>query len=68
MPRRNDFTNSIRLENVSFTYHENKVLNNVSFTIPKGDSVALVGSSGGGKSTLMDLIPRFIEPCQEYFD
>ncbi len=55
------FTNGIRFENVSFTYHEKNVLNHISFAIQKGQSVALVGPSGGGKSTLMDLIPRFLE-------
>jgi subfamily B ATP-binding cassette protein MsbA len=57
-----DFTDSIRFENVTFAYNEKKVLNNVTVTIPKGKTVALVGPSGGGKSTMMDLIPRFIEP------
>ncbi len=55
------FNNGIRFENVSFTYHEKNVLNHISFAIQKGQSVALVGPSGGGKSTLMDLIPRFLE-------
>lgn len=53
----------IRLENVSFSYGERRVLKNVSLTIPKGKTIALVGPSGGGKSTLMDLLPRFIEPA-----
>ncbi len=57
-----NFDNEIRFENVSFSYQEKNVLSNVSFTIPKGHSVALVGPSGGGKSTLMDLIPRFLQP------
>jgi subfamily B ATP-binding cassette protein MsbA len=39
------------------------VLSDVSFTARRGDVVALVGASGGGKSTLVDLIPRFIEPA-----
>ncbi len=56
------FNNDISFKNVFFTYQEKNVLHNVSFTIPKGHSVALVGPSGGGKSTLMDLIPRFIQP------
>jgi subfamily B ATP-binding cassette protein MsbA len=56
------FKDAIRFENVCFTYHEKNVLHNVSLTIPKGNSVALVGPSGGGKSTLMDLIPRFLQP------
>ena len=57
-----DFNDSIRLENVSFSYPSRTVLHHINLTIPKGKTVALVGPSGGGKSTLMDLIPRFIEP------
>ncbi len=57
-----DFKHSIVLKNVSFAYGDRAVLNQVSIEINKGKSVALVGPSGGGKSTLMDLIPRFIEP------
>ncbi|WP_159473986.1 ABC transporter ATP-binding protein [Dyadobacter sp. 3J3] len=55
------FNEAIRLENLSFTYSERTVLKNINLTIPKGKTIALVGPSGGGKSTLMDLIPRFIE-------
>ncbi len=58
------FSESIRLENVSFAYNEKTVLKEVSLTIPKGKNIALVGPSGGGKSTLMDLLPRFIEPIK----
>jgi subfamily B ATP-binding cassette protein MsbA len=58
----NSFNDSIKLENVTFAYNEKNVLNNINVTIPKGKAVALVGPSGGGKSTLMDLIPHFIEP------
>jgi len=71
-----DFTKNVRFENVSFAYknkvelNENGVdtepdkyvLKNLNLEIPKGKTVALVGPSGGGKSTLMDLLPRFIEP------
>lgn len=57
-----DFNDSIHLENVSFSYPSRTVLHHVNLVIPKGKTVALVGPSGGGKSTLMDLIPRFIEP------
>jgi subfamily B ATP-binding cassette protein MsbA len=56
------FKESIEFKNVSFAYHEKIVLSDVNFLVPKGKTVALVGPSGGGKSTLMDLIPRFIEP------
>ena len=58
------FSDSIRLENVSFAYNEKEVLKEVSLTIQKGKNIALVGPSGGGKSTLMDLLPRFIEPTK----
>ncbi len=58
------FSDCIRLENVSFAYNEKEVLKEVSLIIPKGKNIALVGPSGGGKSTLMDLLPRFIEPTR----
>jgi subfamily B ATP-binding cassette protein MsbA len=56
------FKNSITFKNVTFSYGDKAVLNNVNLEIPKGKIIALVGPSGGGKSTLMDLLPRFIEP------
>jgi subfamily B ATP-binding cassette protein MsbA len=60
----NGFKQSIEFKNVSFAYGENEVLKNINLHIPAGKTVALVGPSGGGKSTLMDLIPRFIDPKQ----
>jgi subfamily B ATP-binding cassette protein MsbA len=57
-----EFKEGIHLYDVTFAYGERVVLKNLSLTVPKGKTVALVGPSGGGKSTLMDLIPRFIEP------
>lgn len=57
-----DFADGIELKDVSFKYGEKQVLNKISFKIPKGGTVALVGPSGGGKTTLMDLLPRFIDP------
>ncbi|HVS92805.1 MAG TPA: ABC transporter ATP-binding protein [Mucilaginibacter sp.] len=56
------FNEGIHFNNVSFAYQEKQVLKNINLTVPKGKTVALVGPSGGGKSTMMDLIPRFIEP------
>ncbi|SDX56966.1 ABC transporter ATP-binding protein [Paenibacillus sp. CF384] len=54
---------SIRFDNVSFSYEADRpVLHNVSFEIPAGKSVALVGPSGSGKSTLIKLLYRFYEP------
>jgi subfamily B ATP-binding cassette protein MsbA len=55
------FSQSLEFKNVSFAYGDNEVLHSLSLQIPAGKTVALVGPSGGGKSTLMDLIPRFIE-------
>ncbi|HES58321.1 MAG TPA: ABC transporter ATP-binding protein [Firmicutes bacterium] len=53
----------IRFENVWFAYEgEEWVLKDVSFTIPKGQNVALVGQSGGGKSTIVNLLLRFYDP------
>jgi subfamily B ATP-binding cassette protein MsbA len=56
------FDDRIEFKNVSFAYDDKEVLSNINLTVPKGKTVALVGPSGGGKSTLMDLIPRFVEP------
>lgn len=57
-----ELTEGIEFRNVSFSYEDRQVLNDISFTIPKGQTVALVGPSGGGKSTISDLIPRFYDP------
>ncbi|WP_069660421.1 ABC transporter ATP-binding protein [Arcticibacter eurypsychrophilus] len=57
-----EFNRAITINNINFSYGEKIILTNVSLTIPIGKTIALVGPSGGGKSTLMDLIPRFIEP------
>jgi len=56
------FNTGIEFKNVSFAYDDKVVLSNINLVVPKGKTVALVGPSGGGKSTLMDLIPRFMEP------
>jgi len=56
------FGKSLVFQNVAFSYGEKQVLKNINLEINKGQTVALVGPSGGGKSTLMDLIPRFHDP------
>ena len=58
----NGLNESIELRNVHFSYDgEREVINNVNITIKKGQTIALVGPSGGGKSTLSELIPRFYD-------
>ncbi len=56
-----NLTSSVVYKNVYFQYpgNEDMVLKNVSFTLEKGKTIALVGESGGGKSTIADLLPRF---------
>lgn len=56
------FREGIEFCGVSFAYADRPVLEEITFSIPKGETVALVGPSGGGKSTLADLIPRFYDP------
>ncbi|MEN7547432.1 ABC transporter ATP-binding protein [Rapidithrix thailandica] len=56
------FDHNIEFRDVRFAYDEKEVLKGIDLSIPKGKTVALVGTSGGGKSTIADLIPRFYEP------
>lgn len=59
------FQHSIEFRHVTFGYTKEKtVLNDINVIIPKGKTIALVGPSGGGKSTLADLVPRFYDPQQ----
>lgn len=56
------FSQAIEYRHVCFSYNENKqVLKDINITIPKGKTVALVGQSGSGKSTFVDLLPRFYD-------
>ncbi len=52
---------AIRYDNVSFSYGDHTVLHDINLDIPAGSTVALVGQSGSGKSTMADLIPRFYD-------
>jgi subfamily B ATP-binding cassette protein MsbA len=58
---KDQFEEKIEFRNVYFSYGENPVLKNINLAIPKGETIALVGPSGGGKSSLVDLIPRFYD-------
>jgi len=59
--RINSFEHAIEFRDVSFRYEEKWVLRHINLKIEKGKTVALVGQSGGGKSTLVDLIPRYYD-------
>ncbi|MBN1591639.1 MAG: ABC transporter ATP-binding protein [Candidatus Coatesbacteria bacterium] len=72
-PKIKDSPNAIELpiiskglafENVSFSYGDGPVLENVTFDIQKGHNVALVGHSGSGKTTIANLLPRFYDPAE----
>lgn len=57
-----EFTQAIEYKNVNFAYRDNnRVLKDINITIPKGKTIALVGQSGSGKSTFVDLLPRFYD-------
>ncbi len=56
-----DLQGRITYDNVTFSYGDNEVLHDVSLDVPAGATVALVGQSGSGKSTMADLLPRFYD-------
>ena len=57
-----EFKDEIRYSGVSFSYEEGReVLHDIDLTIPRGKTIALVGQSGSGKSTMVDLLPRFYD-------
>ena len=61
-----DSRGEITFENVTFEYPDdhNQVLSDINLTIRPGERIALVGPSGGGKTTLCNLIPRFYDPTE----
>ncbi|MBO7344301.1 MAG: ABC transporter ATP-binding protein [Alistipes sp.] len=66
-----EFKDKIEFRSIGFRYDESRqILHDISFEVRKGETVALVGPSGGGKSTLSELIPRFydVESGQVYID
>lgn len=55
------FSGSIELEDVTFSYDDRRILDHVSFSIPRGSTVAIVGETGSGKSTIANLVARFYD-------
>jgi len=53
----------IEFNNISFAYDEDLVLNNINIKVPQGQLLAIVGSSGSGKTSLVNLLPRFYDPA-----
>lgn len=61
---KNSFDTELKLNCVSFAYEQEEVLHEVTLSVPKGKTVALVGQSGSGKTTIADLMERFYDPTQ----
>ncbi|MCL4551178.1 MAG: ATP-binding cassette domain-containing protein [Bacteroidetes bacterium] len=62
----NDFNDTIEFQNVSFHYDDSEelVLDTINLKVKKGNVIAIVGSSGAGKTTMVDLLPRFYDPTK----
>ncbi|EKT4520188.1 ABC transporter ATP-binding protein [Flavobacterium psychrophilum] len=58
---KNTFEDKIEIKNINFRYEEENVLKNFTITVPKGKTIALVGQSGSGKSTIANLLTRFYD-------
>jgi len=59
-----EFNHNIEYRNVSFAYNTENVLDTINLKVEKGKTIALAGHSGGGKTTLADLLPRFYDPTE----
>ena len=58
--------NNIKFENISFSYRENKVLENINLEIKRGELIGIVGKTGTGKSTFIDILLGLIKPNSGY--
>ena len=65
-PMKMDENSSLEFKNVTFTYPQghDAVLHNISFKVSKGETLAIIGATGSGKTTLVNLIPRFIDTTE----
>ena len=57
----NEFKDEIRFENVEFAYGDEKIIDNISFTLKKGEKLAIIGKTGAGKTTIVKLLMRFYD-------
>ena len=57
-----NFKDSLRMENISFNYGSNKILENINLNLKKGEAIGIYGASGGGKTTLINLISGLLQP------
>ena len=57
-----NFKDSLRMENISFNYGSNKILDNINLNLKKGEAIGIYGASGGGKTTLINLISGLLQP------
>lgn len=57
-----EFSEEIAFKNIHFSYEDEKIINGLNLNIPKGNAVALVGSSGSGKTTIANMLARFYDP------
>lgn len=58
------FEGAIEFDHVSFSYHDVEVLKDISFSVRKGETVAIMGETGSGKTTLVNMLPRFLDPTE----
>lgn len=66
MPEIKNFQNIIEVKDISFSYPRNEVLQNISFTVPRGDYLGIIGPNGAGKTTLLKIILGLLAPSNGF--